>query len=91
MLRGKSVPCFTRWSEKGSATPSALTDVLREIDERETLDRRTGVELLILIDGRSSRAELEFVKRASTEPCAWAVFLGVPRGMRLWQVGDSSE
>ena len=34
VFKGKRVPYFVRWSEKGGTTSTILTNILREMDER---------------------------------------------------------
>ena len=38
-FKGKRVPCFARWSERGEIASIILTGILREMDSRETFDR----------------------------------------------------
>ena len=41
-FRGKKVPFFVRWSEKGNIKSNMLTEILREMDARELFDRSNG-------------------------------------------------
>ena len=45
----------------------------------------------MLLDGHSSRFDLEFLRYINSYPHTWNVCIGVPYGTALWQVGDSSQ
>ena len=60
-FKGKIVPCFVRWSEKGGIASVILTEILREMDSRETFDRIEGRFPFALLDGHSSRTHFEFL------------------------------
>ena len=91
MFKGKKVPCFVRWSDKGGVTSTMLTDVLREFDARGMFPRTEGRLPFVLLDGHGSRTELEFLTCINDPLHKWVVCLGVPHGTSLWQVGDSSQ
>jgi hypothetical protein len=61
-FRGKKVPYFVRWSEKGSITSTILTDILREFDCRNIFDRSNEHIPFLLLDGHGSWTEYEFLE-----------------------------
>ena len=92
-FRGKDVPCFVRWSEKGSMTSSILRDILADLDQRGLFPRSDNPHLrpFALFDGHGSRIEFEFLNYINDAGHQWVVCIGVPYGTATWQVGDSKE
>ena len=72
VFRGKKVPCFVRWSEKGGITSTILTDILREMDARKLFDRTDGRLPFVLLDGHGSRTECEFIEHANDPKHKWS-------------------
>jgi hypothetical protein len=93
VYKGKDVPCFVRFCDKGGMTGEILTEVFKTLDDLQLFDedRKEGKIPFMLLDGHSSRFDLEFLRYINTYPHKWNVCIGVPYGTALWQVGDSSE
>ena len=91
MIRGKEVPCFCRWSEKGGITSEILRDILQTLDKLDLFPRVNGVRPFLLLDGHGSRFELPFLAYINDPEHEWIVVIGVPYGTALWQVGDAPE
>ena len=91
--KGKTVPCLSRWSEKGGITTHILVDILSALDSLLIFDinRRNGIKPFLLVDGHRSRFELPFLEYICSPLHEWAVVIGVPYGTALWQVGDAPE
>ncbi len=87
---GKNVETYVTCSENGSITGKILTDVLKHLDTHMNYDREEATPFLLL-DGHRSRFELPFLQYIADERTKWTVCIGVPYGMNLWQVGDSSQ
>ena len=90
-FQGKTVPCLTRFSPKGSITSAILVDILATLDLIGVFDRSDGKVPFLLLDGHGSRIELHFLAYINDPAHKWVVCIGVPYGTALWQVGDSSE
>ena len=45
----------------------------------------------LLVDGHSSRFELQFLEYINDDKHPWNICIGTPYGTALWQVGDSAE
>ena len=90
-VRGIEVPCFIRWSEKGSITSAILKEALAELDHLGVLPRVNGVKPFLLVDGHGSRFELEFLEYINHPDHEWVVCIGTPYGTALWQIGDAKE
>ena len=90
-LRGIEVPCFIRWSEKGSITSEILKEALAELDRLGVLPRVNGVKPFLLVNGHSSRFELEFLGYINHPDHQWVVCIGTPYGTALWKIGDAKE
>ena len=88
---GKKVPCFVTSSPHGGITGEILAATLRRMDQLELFERSGAVKPFLLLDGHSSRFEIEFLEYISDPAHPWAVCIGVPYGTHLWQVADSSE
>jgi hypothetical protein len=52
---------------------------------------RTEATPFLLLDGHGSRFQLPFLDYITAEETKWTVCIGVPYGMHVWQVSDSSE
>ena len=57
---GIEVPCFIRWSEKGSIAFEILKEALAELDHLGVLPRVNGVKPFPFVDRHGSRFGLEF-------------------------------
>ena len=92
-FRGKEIPCFVRWSDKGSMTSEILRDSLATLDTYKLFDtnREEGVKPFVLLDGHGSRIEMPFLEYINDPAHEWVVCIGVPYGTALWQVGNSRE
>ena len=57
-FQGKDIPCFTRWSPKGSMTSTILREIVEELDARN-VPYREGEDVMpfLLLDGHGSRME----------------------------------
>jgi hypothetical protein len=93
LYKGKEVPCFVRFSDKGGMTGQILKEIFQTLDDLELFkqDREEGKIPFMLLDGHQSRFDLEFLRYINTYPHRWNVCIGVPYGTAFWQVGDSSE
>ena len=88
-FQGKKIPCFCRWSPKGSITTEILRDILATLDKLEVYERKDGIIPCVLLDGHGSRFGLPFLQYITDPEHEWCVVIGVPYGTALWQVGDS--
>jgi hypothetical protein len=93
VFKGKEVPCFVRFSDKGGMSGEILKEIFATLDDLELFkkDREEGRIPFMLLDGHQSRFDLEFLRYINTYPHRWNVCIGVPYGTAYWQVGDSSE
>ena len=91
LVKGIRVPCFIRWSEKGSMTSEILKEALETLDCLKVFDRVEGRKPFLLVDGHGSRFELPFLSYINDPDHEWVVCIGVPYGTGMWQVGDSKE
>ena len=89
--KGKKVPYFVRWSEKGGVKSTILTYVLLEMDAREMFDRSDGRFPFVLLDGHGSNTDFDDFERMRNPEHKWFFSIGVPHGTIVWQAGDSSE
>ena len=62
--KGKEVPTFVTFSEKGGINGWILREILRRIDDLDLYgeDRKQGMYPFLLLDGHHSRFDLEFLK-----------------------------
>ena len=91
VFRGKNVPCLVQWSKSGGVNATILTNCLRHMDELNLFQRNESLKPFVLLDGHSSRFDLEFVKYIRDDEHRWSVCIGLPYGMHIWQVGDSPQ
>ena len=93
IYKGKDVPCFVRFCDKGGMSGEILTKIFKTLDDLELFkkDREEGKIPFMLLDGHQSRFDLELLRYVNTYPHRWNVCIGVPYGTALWQVGDSSK
>ena len=91
VFQGKTIPCLTRWSSKGSITAQILIDILHTLDYLQVIDQSEGRILSLLHDGHGSRFALEFLQYIMNPLYEWVVCIGVPYETALWQVSDASE
>ena len=93
VYKGKDIPCFVRFSDKGGISREILTEILKTLDDLHLFDedREKGMTPFMLLDSHQSRFDLKFLKYINTYPHRWTVCIGVPYGTALWQVGDSSK
>jgi hypothetical protein len=77
-------------SESGSITSDILRDALKKIDAALTFDRTEAMPFLLL-DGHGSCFQLPFLDCITAEGTKWTVCIGVPSGIHVWQVDDSSK
>ena len=91
--KGKEVPSFVTFTEGGGMDGFVLTDIFRRLDALKlyNADRKNGLIPFVLLDGHSSRFELEFLQYINDDSHRWNVCIGVPYGTALWQVADSSQ
>jgi hypothetical protein len=90
-FRGKDVPCFVCHSPKGSITSDLLVQMIKALDDLEVFRNNDGLRPLLLLDGHPSHLQLPFLEHIMSPKHYWHVYIGVPYGTHLWQVGDSSE
>jgi hypothetical protein len=65
--------------------------MLAYLDSLEVFDRSLGLNPFLLLDGHSSRFELDFLEYINKVETKWVVNIGLPYGTSYWQVGDSTE
>jgi hypothetical protein len=46
---------------------------------------------MLLLDGHGSRFESVFLEYVSDAQDKWTIYIGLPYGTNVWQVGDSAE
>ena len=91
--KGKEVPSFVTFTDGGGMDGFVLTGIFRRLDALKlyNADRKNGLIPFVLLDGHSSRFELEFLQYINDDSHRWNVCIGVPYGTALWQVADSSQ
>ena len=91
--KGKDVPGYMAFTEKGGINASILTNIFRRMDNLKLFDdeRADGLTPFVLLDGHSSRFDVEFLEYVNDVDHKWNVCLGVPYGTALWQVADSAQ
>ncbi len=65
--------------------------MLEAVDDLQVFYRTSGLNPFLLLDGHSSRFELEFLEYIHREETRWDCCIGLPYGTSYWQVGDSSK
>ena len=85
------IPCLCQLNSKGSSTPEILKDILSTIDHYKVYDRTNSRKPFSLVDKHISRLKLPFLRYIVDIEHEWAVCIGVPYGMAMWQVGESDE
>ena len=80
---GKEVPCMCAWSENGSMTSEILTTIVKTLDILQVLDRSSGINPFILLDGHGSRLGLPFLRYINSTGNIWFACIGVPYGTSL--------
>ena len=93
MYKNVEVPCLSVVNESGGITATILTSILRHLDGLHLFDkaREDGLKPFLLVDGHSSRFDIEFLRYINSPPTSYSVCVGVPYGTSYWQVGDSTE
>jgi len=92
MYRGKEIKCYVNTSPKASITSEMLADMLSKIDCARVFAReQDGPKPFLLLDGHHSCFEIPFLDYIHNCRHEWVVCIGVPYGMHVWQVADSSE
>ena len=81
---GKTIPCFCRWSERGSVTTEILRDILATLDTLQVFDRSKGTTPCVLLDGHASHFGLPFLEYITDILHPWCVVIGVPYGTAIW-------
>ena len=91
--KGIEIPGYVAFSESGGITAEILTNIFRRLDNLHLFDkdREEGYTPFMLLDGHSSRFDLQFLEYINNDEHRWNVCLGVPYGTALWQVADSSQ
>jgi hypothetical protein len=90
-FHGKSVPCLVQWSPHGGVNAQILVNCLQHMDKLELFPRSDKLKPFVLLDGHSSRFDLQLVQYIRDQNHPWSVCLGLPYGTHLWQVGDSPQ
>jgi hypothetical protein len=88
---GKTPLCLVEGTPNGSITSELLAKALKHMDRLELFDRSYGICPFFLLHGYGSLLELPFVEYITDPAHEWTVFIGVPYGTSMWQVGDSIE
>jgi hypothetical protein len=87
---GKTIPCMVAFNVGGGISATILTDIFRTLDKSEIFSPKNELRPFVLLDGHSTRFDLEFLNYINNNAHKWSVCIGVPYGTSLWQVGDSS-
>ena len=90
VVREQKIQTFVTCSESVSVTSDILRDALKKIDAALTFDRTEAMPFLLL-DGHGSRFQLSFLDCITAEGTKWTVCIGVPYGIHVQQVDDSSK
>ena len=92
MFNGTNIPCYINASPKGSITFDILADILKWIDDKGVYPQKeNGPTPFLLLDGHGSRLGVPFLSYINNLSHKWVVYIGVPNGTSVWQVGDSNE
>jgi hypothetical protein len=86
---GKNIPCMVAFNPGGGITATILTDILRTLDKIEVFSHKNEKRPFLLVDGHSTRFDIEFLEYINDPTHRWSVCIGVPYGTCLWQVGNS--
>jgi hypothetical protein len=86
---GKTIPCMVEFNPGGGITATILTNILKTLDKLSIFSRKNGVRPFVLLDGHSTRFDIQFLEYINSPEHRWSVCIGVPYGTSLWQVGDS--
>jgi hypothetical protein len=86
---GKTIPCMVAFNPGGGITAKILTDILRTLDKLEIFPHKNQLRPFLLVDGHSTRFDIEFLEYINAPAHRWSVCIGVPYGTSLWQMGDS--
>jgi hypothetical protein len=87
------VPCMVEFVSGGGMTGKILTKIFKTLDTLSIFskEREEGIRPFVLLDGHSSRFDVEFLRYINDPTHMWSVCIGVPYGTSLWQVGDSVQ
>ena len=83
-FRGKKVPCFIRWNEKGGMTSDILTEALKRMDHLELFFRTNNCKQMLLVDGYGSRFGLNLLEYINNTAHLWTVCIGLTYDTELW-------
>ncbi len=86
---GKDIPCMVEFNPGGGINATILTNIFRTLDKLNIFSREEGIRPFVLLDGHSTRFDIEFLEYINDSKHRWSVCIGVPYGTSLWQVGDS--
>ena len=91
--KGIEIPGYLAFCESGGISAEILTNIFRRMDNLHLFDedRANGYTPFVLLDGHSSRFDLQFLEYINNEEHKWNVCLGVPYGTALLQVADSAQ
>jgi hypothetical protein len=90
-FNGAEVPTFFTCSKNGSITSQLLTNILCKMDDLELFGRSDGVNPFLLYEGHGSLFEDPFLEYTLEGERPWTCCMGVPYGISMWQVGDSTK
>ena len=91
--KGIEIPGYIVFSESGGINADILTNIFQRMDNLHLFDddRSNGYTPFMLLDGHSSRFDLQFLEYINNKDHKWNVCLGVPYRIALWQVADSAQ
>jgi hypothetical protein len=91
--QGTEIPCMVEFVSGGGMNGAILTKIFKTLDTLSIFSqqREEGIRPFVLLDGHSSRFDVEFLKYINDPTHMWSVCIGVPYGTSLWQVGDSVQ
>jgi len=79
IIRRVEVPCFVRWSTKGSMTSEILRGICVELDFLQVFDCSNAMPFFLL-NGHGSRIQLPFLEYVNNPLHSWCAYIGVPYG-----------
>jgi hypothetical protein len=88
---GKQIPCYVTATPHGGVDAEVLTDMLHTMDRLGIYECWDDLCPFVLLDGYQSHFDEIFLQYINDPVNKWVVAMGVPYGMHIWQVIDSSE
>jgi hypothetical protein len=67
IYEGKTIPCMVAFNSGGGIAATILTDILQRLDNLEIFSHNNGIRPFVLLDGHSTRFNLEFLEYINDE------------------------